>query len=521
MVASVLHDAYPGRLDTPLAKSIINVVQKRIGMNLFYSTALRGKKLTFNNVQGSPEESYGMLYPYLHMLEKVNLRTVTSVELTAAKKFKYLFIVLGACVEGFRAIRKVLVVDATFLSGSYGGMLVFATAQDPDRHNYPVAFGVIDGENNRSWGHASIIKAVSGVYPSAHQDFVAAKFRDCAHIYTQSEFIREYGDFRVRFPKAAEYLDKSVTLEKWARCCFAGDKYNIETSNAGEYRKESCGLFNNKRVVPVLENEKHTRCAIASLLVVTELNSYELEYSVNGMEGKTYVVNLIVKSCCCRQFDIDKFPCEHAIAAAKKLMSTEDGSANIEVYDLCSKYYLIETWALAYHRTIYSVPHHTEWIIPDNIKELVVLPPDVKKKPDRNKEKRVPGPGERRRRTKNKEDPHLNLEACFRRMNKGLPLFPKKDYDKGTRWGPEVNGVKIVVKCPKKMGIPEFCYCGPSVPSCGFKKWWDVAIEEEIKMANETQEDMKSVFEAMLSKINKLEAKVEALVAALEKKMEG
>ncbi|XP_024014222.1 uncharacterized protein LOC112088175 [Eutrema salsugineum] len=313
--------------------------------------------------------------------------------------------------------------------------------------------------------HQSIIKAVSEVYPSAHHGyciwhisqnvrdrvsnvnkvFVAQKFRDCAHIYTQSEFIREYGEFRVTFPKAAEYLDNSVTLEKWARWCFLGDKYNIETSNSAEsmnsclvtarkyallhmidaivakvsawfnrYRKDSAGPFYNKRVVPVVENEIHSRCAITSLLVVTELNSYELEYSVNGLDGKTYVVNLIAKSCCCRRFDIDKFPCEHTIAAAKKLMSTEDRSASIIVYDLCSKYYLIETWALAYYRTIYPVPHHTDWSVLDNIKELVVLPPDVKKKVGRNQEKRKPGPGERRRRTKNKADPHLDLEACFR-----------------------------------------------------------------------------------------------------------
>ncbi|XP_024010651.1 uncharacterized protein LOC112086110 [Eutrema salsugineum] len=416
MVASVLHDVYPGRLDTPVAKSIINVVQGRIGMNVSYSTALRGKKLAFNYVRGSPEDSNGMLYPYLHMLEKVNLGTVTSVELTAEKNFKYFFIALGACVEGFRAMRKVLVVDATFLSGSYGGMLVFATAQDPNRHNYPVAFGVIDGENNRSWRW--FFEKLKTVVPD---------------------------DPKVRFPKAAEYLDNSVTLEKWARCCFLGDKYNIETSNLTEsmnsclvtarkytllhmidaivakvsewfnrYRKDSAGPFYNKRVGPVVENEIHSRCAIASLLVVTELNSYELEYSVNGLDGKTYVVNLIAKSCCCRRFDIDKFPCEHAIAAAKKLMSTEDRSASIGVYDLCSKYYLIETWTLAYYRKIYPVPHHTDWSVPDNIKELVVLPLDVKKKVGRNQEKRKPGPGEHCRRTKNKADPHLDLEACFR-----------------------------------------------------------------------------------------------------------
>lgn len=52
------------------------------------------------------------------------------------KRFKYLFVVLEACIKGFRDMKKVQSVDATFLN--YGGLLIFATAHNPNHHNYPL-----------------------------------------------------------------------------------------------------------------------------------------------------------------------------------------------------------------------------------------------------------------------------------------------------------------------------------------------------------------------------------------------
>lgn len=100
---------------------------------------------------GNPKESYSMLYSYLYMLAKVNPGPKTSLVLDEEKRFKYLFIVLGACIEGFQAMRKVIIVDATFLKIVHGGVLIFATAQDPNRHHYPIAFAVVDGEEDASW----------------------------------------------------------------------------------------------------------------------------------------------------------------------------------------------------------------------------------------------------------------------------------------------------------------------------------------------------------------------------------
>ncbi|XP_024013392.1 uncharacterized protein LOC112087754 [Eutrema salsugineum] len=414
VVADVLRGVYPGEVDTPAPKALIKVVQNEAHVNVSYSTALRGKKLAIS--------------------ELVNPGTVTSVKLDARNKFKYLFVVLGTSIEGFRAMRKVIVVDATFLKSVYGGMLVFAIGQDPNHHHYPIAMGVIDKEKDASWSwffetlktvipddeelvfmsdrHKSIVKAVQEVYPLSQHGFC---------VWHLSQNVR--GKARV----GSEYLDNSVHLEKWARCYFKGDKYNLDTSNACEYmnsvfkkarkyallplidayiekvsewfnkhRKGSAIASDTKKLVPYVENQLHNLCAIANGLFVTELNHFELEYSV---------------------LDIDKIPCVHAIAADMALMRNPNRRREIHLHELCLKYYRIDTWALAYYRTIYLVPHQSTWIIPEEIEKLVILPPDYTKKSGRKRDKRYPSTGEARRKQSNRANPGIHIGRWFEPLN--------------------------------------------------------------------------------------------------------
>ncbi|XP_048624209.1 uncharacterized protein LOC106406498 [Brassica napus] len=151
IVASVLAQDYPGTFDTPVPKVLIDLVHRRVGVHVSYTSAWRGKREAANEVRGSPEESFTLLYCYMHMLEQTNIGTRTRVVVDEAQKFKYLFFALGASIEGFSAMRKVLIVDGTHLKNVYGGVLLVATAQDPDHHHYPIVFGVADGENDESW----------------------------------------------------------------------------------------------------------------------------------------------------------------------------------------------------------------------------------------------------------------------------------------------------------------------------------------------------------------------------------
>ncbi|WZZ09017.1 hypothetical protein YC2023_094938 [Brassica napus] len=151
IVAAVLAQDYPGSLDTPAPNALIQLVHHRVAVKVSYTTSWRGKRLAANKVRGSPEESYTLLNSYMHMLKQSNPGTVARVVVDEAQKFKYLFFAFGASIKGFTAMRKVLIVDATHLKNVYGGVLFVATAQDPDHHHYPIAFGIADGEKEHSW----------------------------------------------------------------------------------------------------------------------------------------------------------------------------------------------------------------------------------------------------------------------------------------------------------------------------------------------------------------------------------
>uniref|UniRef100_A0A0D2ZTX9 Transposase MuDR plant domain-containing protein n=1 Tax=Brassica oleracea var. oleracea TaxID=109376 RepID=A0A0D2ZTX9_BRAOL len=94
IVAFVLAQDYPGTFDTPVPKVLIDLVHRRIGVHVLYTSAWRAKREAANEVRGSPEERFTLLYCYMHMLEQTNIGTRTRVVVDEANKLKYLFFAL-------------------------------------------------------------------------------------------------------------------------------------------------------------------------------------------------------------------------------------------------------------------------------------------------------------------------------------------------------------------------------------------------------------------------------------------
>ena len=58
---------------------------------------------------------------------------------------------LGSCIKGcLNCIRPVVAVDGTHLHEKYKGMLLIATCVDGNNNIYPLAFDIVDGENDAS-----------------------------------------------------------------------------------------------------------------------------------------------------------------------------------------------------------------------------------------------------------------------------------------------------------------------------------------------------------------------------------
>jgi hypothetical protein len=56
------------------------------------------------------------------------------------------------CVEAFRHCRPVFSIDGTFLIGKYWGTLLIAISCDTNNKLVPLAFALVERENNDSWG---------------------------------------------------------------------------------------------------------------------------------------------------------------------------------------------------------------------------------------------------------------------------------------------------------------------------------------------------------------------------------
>jgi len=53
--------------------------------------------------------------------------------------------------HAFQFYRPVVLVGGTFLIGKYRGTLMMAATVDPEDQIVPMAFALVEGENNESW----------------------------------------------------------------------------------------------------------------------------------------------------------------------------------------------------------------------------------------------------------------------------------------------------------------------------------------------------------------------------------
>ena len=66
--------------------------------------------------------------------------------------FYIIFVVMGQSTRGFlSSIRPVIAVDGMFLKGKYRGSMFVVAANDGNNQIYPLAFGIMDSENDQSW----------------------------------------------------------------------------------------------------------------------------------------------------------------------------------------------------------------------------------------------------------------------------------------------------------------------------------------------------------------------------------
>ncbi|XP_030477966.2 uncharacterized protein LOC115695008 [Cannabis sativa] len=298
-------------------------------------------------------------------------------------------------IEGWKHCTPLIVVDATFLKNAYGGTLIIASAQDADRHIFPLAFSVVDSENDASWQyfmeklkesygecedqciisdrHESITKAMKSVFPNLMHvvycfhlfqniktrfrkgvDDLRDAFYCAAKAYNQTDFDDCMRDLDNIDSRIRPYLTNKVGLEKWTRLYSRNKRYSTLTSNIAESMNSA---LKEIRELPIGTLLECLRCLVQTSNLVI--------YTVKELQN-SYIVDILNRTCTCERFQYDEMPCSHAMAVISKRY--------MKCYEYCSYYYTKEAFLATYEGSVLPIGDPKTWDLPDNIKQLQVFP---------------------------------------------------------------------------------------------------------------------------------------------------
>ncbi|KAL5539101.1 hypothetical protein UlMin_045399 [Ulmus minor] len=334
-------------------KDIVDEVRERFGVQITYNKAWSAREAAYDTLRGTPEESHTFLPSFLHVLVECNPSTTTDLVLTQEGRFNYFFFALAASKEGYKFCRPFVCVDGAHLKGKYKGMLFTVVCKDGNNSIFLLAWGVGDIENDSSW--LWFFTKFKQVYGDRHPSIAKAiqKFRGisvdmlyyrCAKAYRLCEFACLMNALTLVQPRLGPYLQE-VRYERWSRAYSEGHRYNIMTTNISECIN---AILLKERELPVIA-------------LVEEMRSLVQRWH--------YERQMEAEKCKTRQFQLEQLPCAHAMIAIR--------NSKRDVYDFCSEYYNSSTWKPTYTGVVYSLPHQGDWVIPNEVRDVKVLPSDI------------------------------------------------------------------------------------------------------------------------------------------------
>jgi len=135
--------------------SMKETVQEEMFANVSISKLKRAKALVMKKALDSMKGQYNRLYDYqVELLRSNTGSTVIVVKDPEFEEpiFQRMYICLDALKKGFIAgCRKVVGLDGCFFKGAITGELLCAIGRDANNQMYPIAWAVVERENNDSW----------------------------------------------------------------------------------------------------------------------------------------------------------------------------------------------------------------------------------------------------------------------------------------------------------------------------------------------------------------------------------
>ncbi|XP_047951699.1 uncharacterized protein LOC125197046 [Salvia hispanica] len=279
LLVSVIKDKLrdsPHHKPREIAKSI----SQDLGIQLKYTQVRRGIEGAREQLQGSYKESYNRLPWFCKKVVETNAGSFVKLETNEEKILQRLFVSFLSCVESFQNVcRPILFLNATSLRSKYQESLLTATAVDADDGFFPVAFSIVDSENDDNWHwfleqlksaistslpltfvsdrEKGLEKSVHEVFENAYHGYsihhllesfkrnlkgpfqgegrgvLPGKLLAAAHAVRPGGFKRITEEIRQISPIAYDWV-MHIEPEHWTCLSFKGERYNYIVQNVAE-----------------------------------------------------------------------------------------------------------------------------------------------------------------------------------------------------------------------------------------------------------------------------------------------
>ncbi|XP_013726756.1 uncharacterized protein LOC106430509 [Brassica napus] len=439
----------------PVARDLQKLLLEDLSVNASYMTCYRAKEKEIVGVRGSDEDAYLKLPEYLYMLKLANPGTIADLETDldddGDERFLYLFLAFGASISGFRKLRHVLVIDGTHLSGKYKGVLLTASGQDANFQIFPLAFAVVDAEDEDAWTWflqkverilsdspslaiisdraVCISNAVSKIYPQAKHGacivhltrnvnsrfsskHLAELVMKTAMAHQPREYKDLYGKIRAANSACGVYLGKIGTA-RWSRVNFPGERYNIMTSNIAEQLNNALLEGRGVNILELIKfiqrmmtrwfSARRRKAEKHSGAVAIEVDK---EMTKNMATVKGSYINSVNEWTC--QI-LGKFGRSDKVMLAERKCSCKyfdnikipcghailaANGLGVSTETLCGHWYKTYVWRETYAGVINPDEDPRNVDIPEEVSKMVVYPPITKRQPGRRRKSRIPSTGE-------------------------------------------------------------------------------------------------------------------------------
>ncbi|KAK4256526.1 hypothetical protein QN277_006237 [Acacia crassicarpa] len=433
-------------------RDIADDIKREYGVELNYSQAWRAKEIAKELLKGSYKQSYTQLPSFCENIKETNPGSFATLTTKEDSSFHRLFVSFHASISGFQqGCRPLLFLASSFLNTKYQGELLTAMAADGDDRVFPVAFGVVDSENEENW-HWFLQELKSAISNSQQITFVAdfqnglkqslaEIFENCYHGYClrhlaeklnkdlKGQFSHEQRHLIINDFYAAAYATKPDTFARcidniknmsfeaynwvlqsepkhWSNAFFGGARYNHLTSDFGQ---EFYSWVSETHDLPIIHMVDVLRCNMMETIYSRRVESNQwttklvplkeemLRKETSAAQSLQVLLSQSGTYEVCGEsiemVNVDAWECSCKGWQITGLPCCH-AVAVLECivrspYDYCSRYFTVDSYRLTYVESIRPVSNDEVLFLGESARSVTVTPPSTKRPPGRPKLKQV------------------------------------------------------------------------------------------------------------------------------------